>query len=97
MDASRDPSNVADSSRDALPGYPNDGCSDKLRMRSVNMVESETNQGVVYDGYTATAQYDTSYLPPKIANEKNQSGKDVKPDTDDGCDPPTVIERKPKE
>jgi hypothetical protein len=92
-----DPSNAANSSRDAVPGYLNDGFSDKLRMRSVNMVESETNQGVVYDGYTATAQYDASYLPATIVDEKNQPAKEVRPDKDDGCDPPTVVERKPKE
>lgn len=59
------------------------------------MIESETNQGLAYDGYTATAQYDTSFLPGPNDGDEKRPAKATKPDTGDDCDPPTVVDRKP--
>lgn len=85
------------SGRDAILDYLNEGTSDSLRERNGQVIEGETNQGVVYDGHTATAQYDASFSPATIVDEKSQPAKEVRPEKDDGCDPPTVVERKPKE
>jgi hypothetical protein len=60
------------------------------------MSEGETNQGPVYEGYTATAQYDSSYMPTPIAYDAKREGNLNNVDSSDDCDPPIVVERKPK-
>jgi hypothetical protein len=64
------------------------------RIRRIDMSENEINLGLVYEGYTASAQYDCSgRLPPIIDGGQQPVPQQNPTDPPDCCDPPTIIDR----